>query len=317
MKWLKRKQLAADGWRPVPKSGTWINRKGEQYNEHTKKVRTLRNVPTPYGRITTEKAVLWLFKKETPRAGIVYHLNGDKSDKTPENLKYAISSDCHAPEKINRADLLTAIRCYWNPDRKETADPRQYITRFRLRYIVEKRYFDHRNAKQPFYRVFADWLGNSGAMPVSAAQIAAKHGLRTQETLYIIAGFLNRLTSEIKTDIEAGRRALLPYPETKREKRIRETQALHMFGIKRPAPVRFPKDIKAGFEALGILPPQKPDFSQVGKLSTGAKLVIWLLRADDLLKTYQATTTDPDRQTQAAQLAEKVIQKIGRKNFFK
>lgn len=312
----KCKQLRAEGWREIPETEKWINVKGEQLNQRTGKVQKVQKVSTTYGKIKVEKVILWLFKGQTPRSGQIIHINGDKANHTPENVKYASLNECVNKEIVNRADLLGALRCYYEIDRKEKPNTGEFITRLRLKDIANYRRYTERNKKEPFFDVFADWLNVDITQIQNIKQIADKHDLGIRDTRTIIARYVNRLTSEILNDLQVGKLRLLQYIENKRERRKRETKELHSNGYKRKAQIRFPKDIKKGFDDLGIKTPEKPDFKNVGSLQNDAKLIIWLCRADEFLGIYTTETTDNEKQRKIESLQSLIKEKISKLTFF-
>lgn len=269
------------GFKRIPKTNLAINKIGTVHNTKTRHVRTPKNVITPqYGRITTEKAVLWMFSKEKPRNGKIVHLDGNKSNRSLENIKYATPLQYITDENINISDLKTALRCYFSLDRNHKPRTNQIQTKFYLKEIVETRAFDKENENKEFHGVFRDWLTND---EITTAKVAQMHSISHKGAKNVINQHINRLTAEICKDLKAGLLKKQPFLLTQREKRKEETRTLHEFGIKRPAPFRIPTDIKAKFEKLGIKHPTVTEINKLGSLSTSSKMIAWLGLAEKCL----------------------------------
>jgi len=309
----KRKQLYAAGWRPIPDAAFWLNSKGEQIDTQTGKTKIPRSVQTPHGNISTEKAVLWLFGGITPRKGQVTHIDGNKANKALENLKYSSLALAATPETVNRADLLRAIRCYCQIGRMDKPIVSDFMTRLYLQIVAKARNYAAAHSKEPHFALFANWIDNRATIP----DAAKAHGVGIRDARTIIARYVNTLTGEAVADLQAGRLELQPYLPTARELRQRETALLHAHGVKRTAPPRFPKEIKAGFDRLGIALPAHPDWERLAFCPRGAKLVTWLVRADELITKHIATESDPSKQAELSALQTRLRETIGRTDFWR
>lgn len=197
---------------------------------NTGKIRKAITVKTKYGFIRTEKAVLWAFKGETPRSGKVVHLNGDRADFTPENLKYSTLKECRQTEKVNTGRLHTALRCYFKIDKKYKPRLQDGITKMNLKLIVDKRKFIPGGNGKPVFNVLETYLGEWSA---TAKKIAESHNITIRDARTIIAKYINQLTDEIIRDLDAGKLEIQPFAPTKRDLRKKETELLHEFGLKR------------------------------------------------------------------------------------
>jgi len=104
MKRQKRNELRAAGFKPVPLSDWWVNGAGETYNQRTGRISRPRFIKTNGGGFCIEKAVLWMFAGIPPRGGQITYIDGNKENKTVENLKYT-SAVTLPHETVNRENL--------------------------------------------------------------------------------------------------------------------------------------------------------------------------------------------------------------------
>lgn len=270
------------GFKRIPETSLAINKLGTVYNIQTGHTRKPKTVITPqYGRIITEKAILWVFAGEEPRSGQIMHLDGQKSNKSLENIKYATPEQYTTSEKINISDLRTTLGCYFSLDRKHKPLTNQLETKLCLKTIAEKRAFHKKNQKGRFYGVFMDWLTNHEITPTKAAEM---HRISHRAAKNVINYYINRLTAETCNDLKAGLLKKQPFLLTQRERRKKETKALHEFGIKRPAPFRVPSDISGKFQKLGIEHPTAAEINKLCNLSTSSKMLVWFNLARKCLK---------------------------------
>ena len=223
-----KKQLQAEGFKKIPYCvGVWLKADGTAYNANTKRISKPRTITTQGKEWQTEKVILWLFKGIAPRSGQITHIDGNARHKQPENLQYSSICGLLPKETVNNENLRTALRCYISIDNKAKPRINDFIIKSNLRFIYQKRDFDTRHNKKPFFNVFRAWISETPKEPKQP------ENLTPRERNTIIAHFLNLFTSEICKEYEAGALELQPYHQTKREKRKNETKLLHEFGIKR------------------------------------------------------------------------------------
>ena len=93
----------------------YINEKGKVYSIKTGKYLQ----PTPRNYVKTEnkylkvpKLVLMAFNGEPIRNGKILYIDGNTANLSRQNLKYSRLFTIEQTNKVNKADLLTAIRCY-------------------------------------------------------------------------------------------------------------------------------------------------------------------------------------------------------------
>lgn len=275
----KQSKYLPNGFKLVKNSDLAINDLGAVYNIKTKRTRKPKTVTTKYGRITTEKAVLWVFNNETPRNGHITHIDGQKSNKSLENIKYSTLELLTTPENfkttepLNKTNLRKAINCYFPIGDNARPNTNQQETKMFLNDIAAKREFHIKNENEPLYKVFSDWLT---CKSINAVKAGKMNGITYRGALSVINLYVNRLTAEICNDLNNGLLNLQPFVHIQREKRKAETKALHKKGIKRTASFRIPKDIKAEFEKLGIEPPKASEINKLKNPSQRSNMFVWL-----------------------------------------
>lgn len=278
------------GFKRIPKTDVAINDSGTVYNINTGHTRTPRNIITPiYGRIVTEKVILWLFANEVPRIGSIMHLDGNKSNKSLANIKYATPKELATAVKLNRTNLITALRCYFSIDKKSNPHTNQLETKILLSSIAQTRSFHVNNENEEFYKVFNDWLSDYTRTIIEVSKMNRLAIRAGKNAVYM---FTNKLTSEICNDLRAGLLIKQPYLLTKSEIRRDETEKFLKYGIKPTAPFRIPSDIKAKFEEIGIKPPTIAELNKEVTQKTQSKLVVWLVLAFYCLKNAPKETNN-------------------------
>lgn len=282
MKRKKQSKAIRKGFKSIPKTDLTINEFGTVYNITTGHTRTPRNIVTPtYGRITVEKVLLWLFSNEEPRSGQITHLDGNKLNKSLTNIKYTTPKELATAVKLNRTTLVTALRCYFQINKKSKPDINQLETKILLSSIAETRAFHISNENKEFYGVFNDWLSN---YELTTAKVAQMHDIGQRACKNAVNMFTNKLTAEISNDLKAGLLIKQPFLLTESEKRKEENEMFLKYGIKPTAPFRIPSDIKAKFEELGIKPPTITETNKAVTSKTQPKLIVWLVLALKFLK---------------------------------
>ena len=281
----RRNQVIADlkkqGFRSIPETDIFINDKGETMiypkNQPASRDRLTLNGKT----IRIEKVVLWIFKGEPIRGGKIVHIDGNKRNNRPENLKYR-TSQALTPENVNRAQLLTAIRYYFSVKKTFKARTNDYQTRFYLKEIIQKR---NRYSGKPTKTetIFFDWCYCWTTDPTTNKQISEKYDLTQLEAKTLIAKQVNQFSTAIIQEFEANKLEVLPYFKPKR---------------KPTKPAYLPKSIRKAFKELGMKPTPRPDWKRIAhkeKPSFWEKQRIWIGEAIRDLNRAQYETTDPNR----------------------
>lgn len=183
--------------------------------------------------------------------------------------------------KIDKIGLKTALRCYNRLSEKAKPQINDFLIKSAVAEMARKRRFIER-CKSRDIKIFAYWLGNTEINTPTTADTAKHFNLPLPDVQNIIAQYVNALTAEICTDLQNGDLELLPYLETKKQQRIKDTAILHQYGLKRPTPLKLPQSVLKGFENAGITPPKCPKHKT--KTSRTAKLYYWL---NECLKSVQ------------------------------
>ena len=249
----KQSKTILKGYKRIPKTDLAINKLGTVFNIKSGHTRTPRNIVIPeHGRIVIEKVLLWVFKGETPRKGQIMHIDGQKSNKSLENIKYKTPLEFSRRVELQRTNLTTALRCYFQINKKAKPDTNQPETKVFLWFIAVKRAFFIENHKEPLFDVFFDWLNGK---EITTPKVAKMHDITQRTAQRVINRYTNKLTSSVCNELKAGVLTLQPYLPTQSEKRKAKEKLFNEFGITPPKPFKVPTDIKAKFKELGITPP--------------------------------------------------------------
>lgn len=249
----KQSETIQKGYKRIPQTNLAVNEFGTVYNIDTGHTRTPRNVVTSqYGRITIEKLLLWVFRNETPRAGHIMYIDGQKSNKSLNNVKYATPKEHVTPVILKRTDLITALRCYIQIEKKSKPNINQLETKVYLLFVATKRAFLIENQNKPFFDVFFDWVSNNDT---TAAKTAKAHNISHRAARSVINQYTNKLTASVCNDLKEGVLKMQPFLPTDRERRKAITKLFIEFGIKPPEPFKVSTDIKAKFKEVGLKPP--------------------------------------------------------------
>ena len=251
---MDKSKVIKKDFKRIPKTSLAVNKFGEVYNIKSGHTRTPRNIVIfEHGRIVVEKVLLWVFEGETPRKGQIMHIDGNKSNKSLENIKYTTPKEFLTPEKLQRTNLMTALRCYIQINKKAKPDTNQVETKVYLWFIAVKRGFFIENHKEPLFDVFFDWLNGK---EITTPKVAKMHDITQRTAQRVINRYTNKLTSSVCNELKAGVLSLQPYLPTQSEKRKATAKLYNEFGKTPPKPFKVPTDIKAKFKEIGITPPK-------------------------------------------------------------
>ena len=160
------KELKKAGFISVPEHETLlINNTGKVYDTNTGKYLkpTARNYITAENKyLSLPKLVLMTFKGEKYRNGQIHYKDGNNKNLSPSNIQYSRIFAPKQTEPINKADLLTAIRCYFEVDRKFKIRD-NFKVRLYLQNIIEKRAFFAKHKKTQYIEIYLtclNFLGN-------------------------------------------------------------------------------------------------------------------------------------------------------------
>ncbi len=204
---MNTKQLAKKGFQPVPElKNIFINRKGEIYDPN--KCNWIKPDERNYLRlqgknINVPKLILMIFGNQPVRPGKIIYSDGNTKNLNNENLKYCRLFENTQKNEIDKTELLTAIRCYFEVYPNFAVN--DWIkTGFYIFSIAEKRNFIKRNIEKPNIEIFKTYLRNKKLNQFSINETAKQYNLNIRDCSYIVNGFLNDLINEIKTDLTAG-----------------------------------------------------------------------------------------------------------------
>jgi hypothetical protein len=230
-------RLKADGYRMV--NGfrfLYINPFGSIYNLKTGKYNKKTYIKLENRYLSVAKLVLQAFKNEPYRNGQITFIDGNKENLSVENIKYSRLFEPNQYEEINHSELLKAIRCYFEVERrfntKEACLTRLYVQMIagKRGFLIEKRMFPNFE----IYKTFITGVSNS------IANTAKAHKMSVRDCAIIVNGFTNLLVKEILQDLEAGLLCVKEY----KAKAPTQTQVLKQYneelkakGLK-PVPVR-------------------------------------------------------------------------------
>lgn len=240
----KQKNLRTAGFKPVPLSDWWINSAGVAYNKQTERQSKPRTIKADGKEWKTEKVVLWLFAGIKPRGGQIVHIDGNKANTAVENLKYATVVTLPT-ETINRENLCTAIRCFFEISKRAKPATNDIIVLTYLGEIYKAVRFAERYGNEPYFIYFEKWIaryahGVTGMFKPET--IEQPNALTAREMLTIKAHYTNRLTAEICADLSAGVYELKPFAPTPAQRQKQELEKLKAYGITIPKKPRRKSD---------------------------------------------------------------------------
>ena len=150
-----------------------------------------------------------------------------KKNELPAAVRYK-------PEKINRENLCTAIRCFFEIDRKTKPQTNNIVVCLYLAMIYQAVNFAENHYKEPYFNAFAHWIGKYIYPNREFLQPRPPETLTARELQTIKTHFINLLTGEICTDLAAGVYELQPFTQTNAEKRRIEAEKWKEYGITPP-----------------------------------------------------------------------------------
>jgi hypothetical protein len=230
-------RLKADGYKMV--NGfryLYINPFGSIYNLKTGKYSKKIYIKPENNYLSVAKLVLQAFRNEPYRNGHITFIDGNKENLSVENIKYNRLFESNQHEEINHSELLKAIRCYFEVERrfntKETC-----LTRLCVQMILGKRGFLIEKISLPNFEIYKTFITG---VSNSIANTAKEHKLSVRDCAIVVNEFTNLLVKEILQDLEAGLLCVKDY----KAKAPTQTQVLKQYneelkakGLK-PVPVR-------------------------------------------------------------------------------
>ena len=208
-------KLKLRGFKVIPKSRNYyINQSGDIVNLITGNL--LKNYPrNEHVRIEGKtlniaKLVLLTFKKQPYREN--QHIEYKDSDKTNyhlSNVKYKRIFKAKAACKVNKADLLTAIRCYFAVNKRFKIKD-DTATKIYLSLIYEKRKHKTGNTIIKAAYLYEYYLKSS------ITETAKNYNLSVRDTEIVINSITNILIINTLNDLEAGKLTIQAYKPRKK-----------------------------------------------------------------------------------------------------
>ncbi|WP_159517705.1 hypothetical protein [Sunxiuqinia indica] len=220
-------QLKQAGFRMVKnRQNLYITEKGTVYSltaGKTLKNDTKNRVLIDGKRLNVPKLILEAFKGEPYNRRQIQYIDGNNKNLTLDNLKYKRILAPDVSNNVNNADLMTAIRCYFEvPKRFKIKDI--FKTKFYLQGIIIARGFYVLHQKAKHIALFKGYIEETTC---SKAKAAKNYGIGTRDGQEIINGFLNILIEDVLADLKNGVLTLQGYKPTPKTntQRIKEFKA--------------------------------------------------------------------------------------------
>jgi hypothetical protein len=248
------KELKKAGFRTVPEhKNILISNTGKVYDINTGKYLkpTARNYIKPENKyLSLPKLVLLTFKGEKYRNGQIHYIDGNNKNFSPSNIQYNSIFDSKQTEPINKADLLTAIRCYFEVTRKFNITDK-IKTHLYLQEITQIRHYFYKNRNKPFINLYLTYIGFDIIYKRNIAETAKLHGLPVRDCLLIVNRFTNTLINEILQDLKNGYLNIKEYKPKKPTKtdEIRKINEYLKEHGKKPFPLK-KKSVKQSAKAI-------------------------------------------------------------------
>jgi hypothetical protein len=195
----------------------YINEVGQVYSlEHDRYLTpTAKNyIRLEKGYLSIPKLVLMAFKGEPYRSGQIHYIDGNSKNMSRENVKYSCLFPTNKSVIVNKHDLMTAIRCYFEVDKRYTIDD-AYTTRRYLQTITEHRSFMQLNDSKQYIEVYKTYINVFLFGLNSIVETAKVHSLSVRDCSIIVNGFTNELITDILNDLEKGKLKNHPYKQKK------------------------------------------------------------------------------------------------------
>ena len=234
-----KRDLQKQGFRPVPDfEALYINRAGHVYDYCRKRYLS----PRPKNRVgydnkalSVPRLLLSAFDKQPyDTSRNIRYIDGDKTNIEIGNL-------CYTPDRstlrINYADLLTAVRCYFQVPKKYKATDRAQ-TKLYLYEITRRRGFLHDKNDSKALEIFGAYLDN---LLWSLNSVADQYGIPVRLCIETINPLINELIRDVMADYRAGTLEILDYqPRKKTTAQIIKDYNEHLkaYGVE---PIKIPR----------------------------------------------------------------------------
>ncbi len=155
------------------------------------------------GYLSVPKLVLMAFNGEPYRNGQIHYIDGNNKNLSPENIRYSCLFPTNKNITVNKADLMTAVRCYFEVEKRYSIDD-VYTTRRYLHTITEHRAFMKLNENKQYIEVYKTYINVLLFGLNSIGKTAKEYGLSIHDCQVIVNSFTNELISGILKDLENG-----------------------------------------------------------------------------------------------------------------
>lgn len=181
----------------------YISQSGTIYNINTGKYlkpNAKNIIRTEREYLSLPKLILQAFAGQRYRAGQMVYIDGNKANLTPQNLKYVRLFEPARTSEVNKTDLMTVIRCYFEVEKRFKVKD-TFQTRLYLQMITANRLFLVLKSDRPNFQVYQTYMeGLTNNLTTAANQ----HGLTVRDCSIIVNGFTNLLIDEILDELNSG-----------------------------------------------------------------------------------------------------------------
>ena len=164
-------------------------------------------------RLNLPKLILEAYKGIKLSKGKIVYIDGNKLNLNANNLRYARIFKPKVTIEVNQTDLLAAIRCYFEVEKRFKVS-NYFLTKFYLKCIAEKRGFFLTNKGKNDIEVFEYYL-----MGNSIAKSDKKSILDIRDCRLIVYSHQNTLISEVLEDKKQGLLTEKEFIQRKKSKR--------------------------------------------------------------------------------------------------
>lgn len=200
----------------------YINESGQVYNlnkQAFEKMIWRKSIKPGNKCLSVPKLILQAFANQPFRElqHIVF-LDGNPDNIHVSNIKYKRLFEANRKDVLNEADLLTAIRCYFEVKKRFTVKDR-FTTNIYLKAILRKRDFFIIESNRKYIAVYKSYIENN-----SIAETANQFNITIKDCTCIVHEFTNILTGQIIEQYKAGTLCLQPFHSHRSKKNETDKQ---------------------------------------------------------------------------------------------
>lgn len=229
------REIQNKGYKKTTVKGLYLTNKGEAYNIDTNnhlRIARMGKVIVKGKEYNLAKLILETYKKIPVRKGAILFLNGNNSDYSLNNIKYATGTHYKAPSEAN---IIKCIRLYFEVDKN--INRTHIFFKMHLKAIALKRGFLCLHNEKDF-KLFLSWIE---PFSKSKSALSVDNGYTVINGTDAINKYLSMLVSECLKDYELGLLKIIdfaPKPLTTREKNIKTNEVAKMAGLNIKVPLR-------------------------------------------------------------------------------